>query len=86
MVFLKDTHFAYSVAYMRTLENKMLDQADIDAILNMSGIAEAMKLPVAGIARGDKAGRQGKDDVGRDVEVVAGMDLSIYARCAEGST
>lgn len=40
---MSDTDYAYSVAYMRTIENKMLQQADLDALLQMSGVADAVK-------------------------------------------
>ncbi len=59
---MKDTDFAYSVAYMRTLENKMLDQADIDALLNMPGAAEAVKFLVdRNYGGGDKVSGASKD-------------------------
>ena len=40
---MKDTRFAYAVAYMRTLENRMLDASDIDALLGMADAAEAVR-------------------------------------------
>lgn len=40
---MKDTRFAYSVAYMRTLENKMLEQSDVDSMLSMDDFAGAAK-------------------------------------------
>lgn len=40
---VRDTDYAYSVAYMRTLENKMLGQNDIDAIVQMNSVEEAFK-------------------------------------------
>lgn len=40
---MKDTRFAYSVAYMRTMENKMLEQTDIDSMLSMDDFNGAVK-------------------------------------------
>lgn len=40
---MKETRFAFAVAYMRTLENKMLDQSDVDSMLNMGNVKDAIK-------------------------------------------
>jgi len=40
---MSDTDYAYSVAYMRTVENKMLKKADVDALLQMPDVAGAVK-------------------------------------------
>lgn len=61
---MKDTDFAYSVAYMRTLENKMLDQNDIDAMLNMQSAAEAVKfLTDRNYGGSDKKEAEGKSGI-----------------------
>jgi len=41
---VKDTEFAYAVAYIRTLENKMLTQQDLDALLLADSYASALHL------------------------------------------
>lgn len=41
---LKDVEYAYAVAYIKTLENKMLSRADIESLINAPGIDSAMKL------------------------------------------
>ncbi len=41
---MKDTEYAYAVAYMKTLENKMLTKSDIEMLINASGYKEALKL------------------------------------------
>ncbi len=40
---MKDTRFAYSVAYMRTMENRMLEAADLDQMLSMATAEEAVR-------------------------------------------
>lgn len=40
---MKETRFAFAVAYMRTLENKMLSESDIDSMLNMGNVNEAVR-------------------------------------------
>lgn len=42
--FLKETEYTYAVAYMRTLENKMLTQQELDGLLMSEGVASAVKL------------------------------------------
>lgn len=41
---MKDTEYAYSVAYVRTLENKMLSKSDIDMLINARTAEDAMKI------------------------------------------
>ena len=41
---MKDTDYAFAVAYIRTLENKMLKKADYDALLGAGSRAEALRL------------------------------------------
>lgn len=41
---MKDTDYTYAVAYIRTLENKMLTQSTLEAILNSDGYDDAAKL------------------------------------------
>lgn len=63
---MRDTDYAYSVAYMRTLENKMLRQVDIDAMLQMSHIKESVKyLEDKGYERRDSKQEEtyGKNDI-----------------------
>lgn len=62
---MKDTRFAYSVAYMRTLENKMLEQSDIDSMLAADHFAGAVKY-LADRGYGDGVlpeGKRGIDDM-----------------------
>lgn len=41
---MKDTEYAYAVAYMKTLENKMLTKSDFEALISALGLSAAMKL------------------------------------------
>lgn len=41
---MKDTNYAYSVALVRTLENKMLTKSDIDMLLNAKSAQDAVRL------------------------------------------
>jgi len=41
---LKDTHYAYAVAYMKTLENKMLTGNDYEALISAQSYDQALKL------------------------------------------
>lgn len=41
---MKESDYTFSVAYVRTLENKMLSHSDIDSILNAESAEEAMKI------------------------------------------
>lgn len=41
---MKDTEYAYSVAFVRTLENKMLTRSDIDMLINAKSAEAAMKI------------------------------------------
>ncbi|MGI6153348.1 MAG: V0D/AC39 family V-type ATPase subunit [Christensenellaceae bacterium] len=40
---IKDTDYAYSVAYMRTMEAKMLKQADVEALLQFGDLSDAVR-------------------------------------------
>ena len=44
MIFLKETHYAYAVAYMKTFENKMLTSNEIESLLNAADLKQAMKI------------------------------------------
>ena len=41
---MKDTHYAYAVAYMKTLENKMLTGNDYEALLSAPDFNTALKI------------------------------------------
>lgn len=41
---MKETEYAYAVAYMKTFENKMLTKADMEALINARGYDEALKI------------------------------------------
>lgn len=41
---MKDTDYTYAVAYIRTLENKMLTHSTLESVLNSPGYDEAVKL------------------------------------------
>lgn len=41
---MKDTEYAYAVAYTKTLENRMLTKSDIEMLINAKSFAEAIKL------------------------------------------
>lgn len=41
---MKDIEYAYSVAFVRTLENKMLTRSDIDMLINAKSTQDAMKI------------------------------------------
>lgn len=41
---MKETKYTYAVAYLKTLENKMLSQNDIENLINSDGISECIKL------------------------------------------
>ena len=41
---MKDLDYTFSVAYVRTLENKMLSRSDIDSIMNAENAEDAMKI------------------------------------------
>ncbi len=61
---MKETRFAFAVAYMRTLENKMLEQSDIDAMLNLSSLGDAMKyLADRSYGSGERTGHEGKKEI-----------------------
>ncbi len=61
---MKDTDFTYAVAYMRTMENSMLGQGDIDALLNFSSVEDAAKyLMDRSYGSGDKFEVDGKKDI-----------------------
>ena len=40
---MKETEYAYAVAYTHTLENRMLTKADYEALLNISSLEEALR-------------------------------------------
>ncbi len=61
---MKDTRFAFSVAYMRMLENRMLDQSDIEAMLNMSDVSDAVKyLSDRNYGNAERTGSEGKREI-----------------------
>lgn len=62
---MSDTDYAYSVAYMRTMENKMLQKADLEAMMQLYGIGEALKyLEDKGYdAAGNGSGETGKPEI-----------------------
>ena len=41
---MRDTEFAYASAYMRTLENKMLEKADFEALFNAPSFEQALRV------------------------------------------
>lgn len=41
---MKDTEYAYAVAYTKTLENRMLTKSDIEMLINAKSFADAIKL------------------------------------------
>lgn len=41
---MKDTEYVYAVAYMKTLENKMLTKNDIEALINAPDFSAALKI------------------------------------------
>ena len=41
---MKDVEYAYAVAYIKTLENKMLTRADIEGVINAQDTESAMRL------------------------------------------
>lgn len=41
---MKETEYTYAVAYLKTLENKMLSRNDIDNLINANGVDECIKL------------------------------------------
>ncbi len=41
---MQDTEYAYAVAYIKTLENKMLPPSDIDSLINAESFSAALKL------------------------------------------
>lgn len=41
---MKDTEYAYAVAYMKTLENKMLTKNDFEALITAPDFSQALKL------------------------------------------
>ena len=41
---MKDTEYAYAVAYMKTLENKMLTKNDYEALITAQNFSQALKL------------------------------------------
>lgn len=41
---MKDTEYAYAVAYIKTFENKMLKKADLEALINAPDYSAALKL------------------------------------------
>ncbi|MDL2237522.1 V-type ATPase subunit [Christensenellaceae bacterium OttesenSCG-928-K19] len=61
---MKDTDFTYSVAYMRTMENGMLGQGDIDTLLTLSNVGDATKyLMDRNYGSGDKFDVEGKKEI-----------------------
>jgi V/A-type H+-transporting ATPase subunit C len=62
---LKELRFTYAVAYMRSLENKMLDASDLDALLATNDLADALRyLDERGYAGADTAeGKSGIDQM-----------------------
>ncbi len=53
---MKDTEYAYSVAFVRTLENKMLSKSDIDTLINAKSASDAMRfLADKGYGGGEQA-------------------------------
>ena len=84
---MKDTHFAFSVAYMRTMENKMLGQSDIDALLNMSDAGEAIKyLSDRNYGSMERKGGEGKQEI--DDMLKAEQELAwqeIREACPKGA-
>ena len=41
---MKETEYTYAVAYLKTLENKMLSQNDMENLINADGLKECLKL------------------------------------------
>lgn len=41
---MQDTEYAYAVAYIKTLENKMLTPSDIDLLINAESFSESLKI------------------------------------------
>ncbi len=84
---MKETRFAFAVAYMRTLENKMLEQTDIDAMLAMNGVSDAMKfLADKSYGTGERTGSEGKREI--DEMLKAELEKSwqeIREACPKGA-
>ncbi len=80
---MKDTEFAYAVAYIKTFENKMLKKADIEALINAPDYAAALKiLADKGYATGadsDEVLKNELEKVWREAEEAtpAGAPLSV---------
>ena len=41
---MKETHYAYAVAYMKTFENKMLTSGELETLLNTDDMGQALKI------------------------------------------
>ncbi len=68
---MKDTEYAYSVAFVRTLENKMLTRSDIDVLMNAKSAQDAMKILA------DKGYGGGELGAPSDIEKILKEELEI---------
>jgi V/A-type H+-transporting ATPase subunit C len=81
---LKDTEYAYSVAFVRTLENKMLSKGDIDILINAKSAQDAMRILA------DKGYGGGEIAPPSDIELILKNELesawqNVREACPDGA-
>ncbi|MDY3928974.1 MAG: V-type ATPase subunit [Clostridia bacterium] len=60
---MKDTEYTYAVAYMKTLENKMLSQNDFEALLSSPDVKSGIKLLIDKGYGANLSGTEGIDEI-----------------------
>ncbi|MBQ7793839.1 MAG: V-type ATPase subunit [Clostridia bacterium] len=77
---LKDVEYAYAVAYIKTLENKMLTRSDMESLISADGIAAAKRILAERGWTGKDTGEILKNELARAWEAayeVLGEDTPI---------